>query len=59
LALIYNVKKCHKAVARKIDRNGLVFANSYWEMLLKASGQPWALLKGYRKASVKCPTVIR
>jgi hypothetical protein len=47
---------------RKRDGNGLVFANSRWEMLLKAVGQPlgsanriqescWEMPRGYWKIS--------
>jgi hypothetical protein len=40
LSEIFYHKKCNKAALRKMARNCLFFANSHWEMLSKAIGQP-------------------
>jgi hypothetical protein len=42
---IFFIKKCEKTAFGKTDRNCLVFANSRWEMLLKAIGQPLGTAK--------------
>jgi hypothetical protein len=55
---IYNISNYKLAVSRKINRNCVVFANGCWEMLLKAIGQQWGTLKGYRKATGEYAKVI-
>jgi hypothetical protein len=45
-------------ILRKMDRNCLVFANSHWEIILKAIGQQLDTAEGYRKAAGKCSKAI-
>jgi hypothetical protein len=52
----FYIKKCKKAALKKIERNCLVFANSRWEVLFQATGQPLATAE--RKVTWKSSKAI-
>ncbi len=57
-ALDFLYQEMLTGVLRKMDRNCLVFANSNWEIILKAIRQQLDTAEEYRKAAGKCSKAI-